>query len=64
MIYFMLSRLNIDGVTVNNSEATTPMGREGKSSDSSPSFAPEDSLDFLEAKVEKFLSETSGAQHP
>ena len=40
------------------------LGREGKSSDSSPSFTPEDFLDFLEAKVEKVHSETSGAQHP
>ena len=40
------------------------LGREGKSSDSSPSFTPEDFLDFLEAKVEKVRSETSGAQHP
>ena len=34
------------------------------SSNTSPSFAPEDFLDFLEAKVEKVRSETYGAQKP
>ena len=40
------------------------LGRDGKSSDFSPSFTPEDFLDFLEAKVEKVRLETSGGQQP
>jgi len=40
------------------------LGREGKSSTSLPSFTPEAYLDFLEAKVGKVRSETSGGSPP
>ena len=40
------------------------LGRDGKSSSSAPSFSPDAYLDFLEEKVNRVRTETSGSQAP